>query len=246
MWHAGRILGFSSILTMMLALASPDVFAQKKKDKKAADTTQYPQATEADYSKLQKYLSGKLVNYDGKSLIVRADIPHLETNPNYRPPNPANANAQANQQLQMWRAYNDLMVQQQRALTATTAKQMTQIQNRIAQDMMKIQVSYNTQMMQAIAAGAKAYGDPNNQPFITVNNTKDYDLEIQDKAPIRKMFLALEYDDEGKIKKYSDEEKLALRGDDKTKPGYAAKADEVQVGQEVKALLHAAEEEGQG
>ena len=91
------------------------------------------------------------------------------------------------------------------------------------------------------AAGAKnpAGTDPNNSPFISVTNTKDYDLEVQEKVVYRKLVLPFEYDDLGKAKTYTEKEKAELRGDDKTKPGYIAKADDIGPGAEVKLSLTA-------
>jgi len=44
------------------------------------------------------------------------------------------------------------------------------------------------------------------------------------------MFLPFEYDDEGKQKTYTEKEKKELRGDDKTKPGYQSKMEEIAQG----------------
>jgi hypothetical protein len=235
MWNVGRIVGFASMLALFFAMASEDVFAQKKK--KDADKDKYPAATEADYGSMQKNVIGKLTAVDGggKSLSIRIEYSHLEANPKYKPPTGNPKSLQGNQQFQLWKAYNDLQVQMQKV--PRNPKEAMQIQQRIAQDMARIQQQAAAQMYVAGAAAAKANGDPNNQPFVTVTNTKDFDLDIEEKAVFRKMFLSLDYDDMGSPKKYTDEEKIALRGDDKTKPGYSAKIDEATPGTEVKLYL---------
>ncbi len=137
----------------------------------------------------------------------------------------------------MWKTYNDLQAQYQKAAYGNP-KQAAQIQQRIANDMAKLQTQY-MQLMNAMAkAGSTpANTDPNNQPFITVTNTKDFDLEVMEKVVYRKLFLPFEYDDTGKVKTYTKEEKDALRGDDKTKPGYTAKFEEFRAGQDIKLYL---------
>ena len=228
MWNAGRVLGFASLVALLLALVPADVAAQKKKKDKDTPSP-YPQATDADYANMQKTVIGKIVTIDGgKSVSFRAEFSHLEANPKYKPPT---NNQKNNPQYQLWAAYNDLQVQMQRI--PRNAKDAAQIQQRINQDIVKIQTQATAQMMQA----SKVNNDPNNQPFITVTNTKDFDLEIEDKAVFRKMFLPVEYDDEGKIKKYTAEDKLALKGDDKSKPGYKASTDEAQPMQEAKLYM---------
>jgi hypothetical protein len=236
MWHIGRVVGFGGLLAALALYGSTDVLAQKKKDKDK-DTTTYPAATDADYKSIQKQkeLSGKLVAIDTMNLTIRVDFPHQEPNPKYKPPKDNNPKSPANQMNQLLKTYNDLQVQYQKAAFGNP-KQAAQAQQRIANDMAKLQ----TQYMQLSAQMAKAGGantDPNNQPFITVTNTKDFDLELMEKCVFRRMVLPFEYDDTGNVKTYTKEEKDALRGDDKTKPGYASKFEEMAAGQEIKLYL---------
>jgi hypothetical protein len=238
----GSVLGFGTLLALLVAFAPSDVAANKKKDaKKDKDADKYPAAVDADYKAIQKQkeLYGKLVSIDGSNVSLRVEYSHYEPNPKYKPPNNANkGNAIANQQNQAMRTYNDIMRQQQQAATATNPRQYQQAMQRIAQDMNRLQqemARMNQQMVSTIAAGQKV--DPNNLPFVTVTNTKDFDLALQEKVVLRKLILPFEYDDTGKPKTYTDKEKADLRGDDKTKPGYTAKLDEFQAGQEVKLHL---------
>jgi hypothetical protein len=234
MSHFGRVLGFGGLLAMLMALATSDVVAQKKKDAKAKDDA--PVATDADYKSIQKQkeLYGTLVNIDAMALTLRVEYSHMESNPKYRPPKD-NKNPAANQQFQMWKTYNDLQIQMQKAALARTPKEAQQAQQRIAQDMARLQQQY-MQMYAKGGAGAVKV-DPNNSPFISVTNTKDFDLGIQEKVVYRRLVLPFEYDDTGNVKTYSDKEKAELRGDDKTKPGFIAKADEFVAGTEVKLYL---------
>ena len=242
MRQMGRVLGFGGVLAILVAFAPSDVVAQKKKDGKDKDKDKYPAATDADYKAIQKQktLAGKVVSIDNINVTLRVEYPHYEANPKYKPPrvtNPkaANYNAAANQQYQMWKTYNDITRQQQQAALAKNPRDYQHAMQRISQDMARLQQQVMQQMYQA-GANPPTF-DPNNPPFIVVTNTKDFDLEVQDNVVYRKLFLPVEYDDTGNIKKYTEKEKTELRGDDKTKPGYTAKLDEFQAGQEVKLYL---------
>ncbi len=76
-----------------------------------------------------------------------------------------------------------------------------------------------------------------NQPYKVAASQKDFTLNLQENVTVRKLFLGVEYDDTGNVKTYSKEKIAALRGNDPAKPGYAAKVDELQPGQEVLLLL---------
>lgn len=236
MSHFGRVLGFGAMLAVLVALAPSDVSAQKKKDAKTKEDA--PAATDADYKSIQKQkeIRGTVINIDATSLTLRVEYSHMEANPKYKPPKD-NKNPAANQQYQMWKTYTDLQVQMQKAALARTTKEAQQAQQRIAQDMGRLQQQY--MQMNAKGGAAVMKVDPNNSPFISVTNTKDFDLEVQEKVVYRRLVLPFEYDDTGNVKTYSDKEKADLRGDDKTKPGYTAKADEFAAGTEVKLSLTA-------
>jgi hypothetical protein len=227
MWHISRALGFGALLAGLALLGSVDALAQKKKNKDK-DAKDYPAATDADYKSIQKQkeLPGKLVAINTGTVTIRVDYSHQEPNPKYKPPKDNN---QINQIL---KTYADLQMQYQKAAYGNP-KQVMQAQQRIANDMAKLQTQYSHLVGQV----AKTSNDPNNQPFITITNTKDFDLEIMENCVYRKLNLAFEYDDTGNVKTYTKEEKDALRGDDKTKPGYAAKSDELAAGQEIKLYL---------
>ena len=223
MWHLSRVVGFGGLVAALAILGSTDALAQKKKNKD--NTTDYPAATDADYKSIQKQkeLSGKVVAVNTGTLTIRVDYPHYEPNPKYKPPK--NANNAATQMNKINQTYVDLQNQYNKAASSNNPKQVAQAQQRIASDMAKLQQQYNQLSMQLAKAGANT--DPNNQPFIVVTNTKDFDLEIQDNVVYRRQNLPFEYDDTGSVKTYTKEEKDALRGDDKSKPGYSAKAEDL-------------------
>ena len=193
MRHIGRVLAFGVLLAAFAALAPADVVAQKKKD--AKDKNDYPAATDDNYKAIQKQkeIFGKLVSIDTTTLTLRAEYYHYEPNPKYRPPKNSN-NPAVNQ---VNKAYNDLQNQMQRAANAKP-KEAAAAQQRVAQSMARLQQAYMQAYNKAGAAAMKV--DPNNMPYITVTNTIDYDLEIQEKVVTRKLVLALEYDDTGNVK----------------------------------------------
>ncbi|HZZ78281.1 MAG TPA: hypothetical protein VFE62_07170 [Gemmataceae bacterium] len=236
MWHTGRLLGFSGLLAAFALFGATEAQAQKKKASKDAS---YPRATDADYKAIQKQkeLSGKLVAVDTGVVTLRVEYQQYAANPKYKPPKNTNNNSLINQQNQLMRTYNNLMMDMQRSATARTPQQAQQAQRRIAQDLSRWQQQYNQFMVKNYQALVKLNSNPANQPFITVTATKDFDLDIEDKATYRKLNLPFEYDDAGNVKTYTDKEKAELRGTDKTKPGYTAKFEELHAGQEVKLYL---------
>ena len=158
MRQMGRVLGFGGLLAILVAFAPSDVVAQKKKDGKDKDKDKYPAATDADYKAIQKQktLAGKVVSIDNINVTLRVEYPHYEANPKYKPPrvtNPkaANYNAAANQQYQMWKTYNDITRQQQRAALAKNPRDYQHAMQRISQDMARLQQQV---MQQLYLAGA--------------------------------------------------------------------------------------------
>jgi hypothetical protein len=244
MWKVARLVAFGSVVCALVALASEDAAAQKKKNAKN-NAPQYPEATDADYAALQsnsqKNLTGSIVSFDQKAISLRVEYTTLQVNPNYKPPvlnrNARGYNSQAAQQHNLYRRYQDLQNQMMRSATARTPQQEMQAQMRIMQDMMQIQNQLMQMQIRTATNAARANSNPNNQPFKQVKSTKDFTFDVEDKVVYRKMFLPYEFDDEGNPKKYTTAEKLALQGDDRTKPGYIAKAEDVQVGDEARLSL---------
>lgn len=245
MTHMVRVLGFGGLLAAFVAITSTDAFAEKKKNvAKEKDKNTYLIATDGDYKALrtQRELTGKLVTLDNASVIVRVEYPHWEANPKYKGPTVTNPkspgyNQGANQQAQMWRTYNEIQREQQRAAMAKSPREYQQAMQRIAQDMYRLQQDIMRMNQQAAKGTIKI--DQKNQPFVVVTSSKDFELELTEKVVFRKLILPFEYDDTGNPKTYTEKEKAALRGEDKTKPGYMAKVEEFTPGMEVKLTLAA-------
>jgi hypothetical protein len=216
-----KFLGCSTLLLALLALQPSDVLGQKK-DKKAKDQTD--RATPQDYAHLQnvKELKGTVDTIDANSKIVgiRLDIPEYVENPGYKANPNNNINTQYQRDLQ--RLYRD----QQMAMQTRNPIQRQQRMHQIAQDMQRIQnLAYK--------------GQGNNGPYKMVTHSKTFELELEENVATRKMFLGTEYDDQGNIKTYTKAELDKLRGTDSSKPGYKAKLEDVQPGQEVTLYLKA-------
>lgn len=248
MGHLGRVVSFGALLALAMAWDASDAVAQKKKaePKKNQNTTDL--ATPADYKLIQKNkeLVGSIVSVNGSTVTLKVDFPHLENNPKYKAPKVTNPNAkgydaQANQQYQMWRTYQDMMLQQQRAMNAKTPQERQRALQRYYQDMARFQQQqqqqYKKMMTQVNKTNKTATGGAND-PFIVVHAYKEFEFEIESKAVVKKLFLPVEFDDTGNLKKYTDKEKADLRGDDKsTPPRYMAKIDEATPGTEAKLYL---------
>ena len=63
--------------------------------------------------------------------------------------------------------------------------------------------------------------------------SKKFSLEPLESLVVRRASLPVEYDDNGKMKKYSQSEIKRLKGSDRSKPGYSAKPEDLQAGQYV-------------
>ena len=243
MRYLGRVLAFGALAAALALGGTTEVLAQKKKvntNSNSNTKTTYPLATDADYAAIQKQkeLFGKLVTVDTGALTLRVSYQQYASNPKYKAPKNSNS-AMTNQQNQLMRTYNNLMQEMQRAATSRTPQQAMQHQQRMQQDMIRWQQQYQQFVTKYYQTLMKMYSNPNNMPFVVVTNTKDFDLAIEDKAVYRKLNLPFEYDDTGNVKTYTDKEKADLRGSDKSKPGYTAKYEDLQAGQDVELFLTA-------
>jgi hypothetical protein len=75
------------------------------------------------------------------------------------------------------------------------------------------------------------------QDIKTVTEHKTVDFQIARDAKLRIMVLPARFDDEGKIKTYTDEEKKALKGDNPSLPGYEAKLSDLKANDVVRIRL---------
>ncbi len=230
MW---RLLGFGCVAASLVLFASSDASAQKK-DKKTDAKKNGEMASAQDYIGIQsvKEMVGKILSVDAgsKSLTLQVDFPHMEPNPSYKP----NTGGGGNNNYQM---LNNLYRDQQQLANAKTPQQRAQLQNRIMMDYQKIQM----QQMQQMAKAAKDAANPTaqNGPYKIVHSFKNFELDVKDKVVVRKLILGTEYDDMGNLKTYTKAQLAEMRGSDTTKPGYAAKYEDLVAGQEVKVFLTA-------
>lgn len=252
-----RTLGFASLTLAVLLGMTPTGLQAQKKDKGDDGTAE--KATAQEYAALRGYkqISGTIFYVDpgSKTLTLRIDIPHMEPNPNYKPQN-ANGNNLRPNNYNMNRGNNggnnnpqqkmhQLMQKYQQAMHSNNpqqkAQQMAQIQMQMQQMQMQSAMQANMQAQRAQMAMmqqmAKANANGGNQPFMVKVAHKDFDLEMVESIVVRKMFLNSEYDDQGNLKTYTKSQIAELKGKDASKPGYAAKFDDVQPGQEVVVYL---------
>jgi hypothetical protein len=212
-------------VTACLALSPLFAAGQSRKSKKEhKETAEQPTSTE--YSQLKKLaqLGGTIadLNTGKKTLTLRVPVPILEENPNYRPPQLGGNQAALN----LLRQMNGFALRYQRAMNNPNPVTQTQQVLQIARDMQRAQA-------QATQQAIRALSDPNSQPLRIVAKPKDFELTFDDEIVVRKMFVGTEYDDVGFLKEYTKEQLTEMRGKDRTKPGLAAKLEDVQIGQEV-------------
>lgn len=81
------------------------------------------------------------------------------------------------------------------------------------------------------AKKGKGYPAKPNVKIVTIS--KDFELEVEDKAPVRKMFVAVEYDDKGFVR--NNEEQAALL---RTKGYIPAKYEDIKSGMVAKFYLN--------
>ncbi len=248
MGHLTRVLGFALLLLAIAAWEAPEAIAQKKKAEAKKNKDSAELATPADYKLIQKNkeIAGSIVSISESIVTIKVDFPHMENNPKYKAPkvtNPAakGYNAQANQQYQLWKTSQDLMRQQQLAMNAKTPQERQRAMQRYYQDLARFQQQQQKQyaaQMQQVNKTNKTAGGGANDPFIVVHAYKEFEFEIETKAPVKKLYLPVEFDDTGNLKKYTDKEKADLRGEDKSNPArYIAKIDEATRGTEAKLFL---------
>jgi len=205
-----RKLPIAMMLLLATVLWSPPFAAGQRKPREDV-------ANAADYKFLEnvKELEGELTNLEPstKNMTLKVGYAYLEPNPKYRPNTKANARFVQN--------VNNLINQQQRALA---------IKNPVQRIQRLQQLSVKMQLLQLQAP----VGPP---PFRPAVANKDVDADATEEVVVRRLNLPLEYDDKGNVKEYTDKEKKELRGNDKKVPGYAAKWEDVQLGQKVKLYL---------
>src|SRR5579862_1359047 len=180
-------------LLAALAFLMPLTAADNKKDNKKDDPTLNPLDSDklpaADYT-------GKLLTMpatDG-TFTMQIDFKH------YEPKNPTQLSTkEAKLQAEIQTAQQKILTTQAHLAAATKAKEITKYQNQLAQE---------TAHYQQLVAQSQI--KPSDLKEVT--DTKVYEMKLQDKADIRYMNLPNVFDDEGKVKKYTDAELKELKG----------------------------------
>jgi hypothetical protein len=224
-----------------LALLMPTWVEAQKKDKKP-DDEEVSKATPQDYGQLNqmKEIVGKLTFAEGnvKSLVLRVQYPTYEPNPNFKKANTGGGGGNNNQG-NLAQSYQKLMYDQQKAMNIPNPLQRQQALDKIARDRQQLMMKMYQQPGNTAGfnPGGKNAGNQANMPYLVVNNSKDFELEVQDSVVTRRVYLPTDYDDKGNLKQYSKAELAELKGKDSSKPGFAAKYDDLAVGQQVKLFL---------
>jgi len=251
-------MSWKSLLVLGVLILPTTALAQNQNKQNAK--TQPTPATPGDYKQLAgvKQIAGTLVSAsaDSRALTLRVTIPQIQPNPNYRPPRVTNTgnrygyhhnysrgssyNPQQHM-AQMMSRYQQIMRQPNPVVREQEMMQLAmQMQQMEAQAMMQFQMqAARLEMQQMQQMGrmmqqlARMNGNGSNGPYKVTNLQKDFDLELADGAVVRKLFTGTEYDDLGNLKQFTKAELAEMKGKDLSLPGYTAKAEDLQPGQEV-------------
>jgi hypothetical protein len=209
----------TSLGTALLAglfLILPASAQDRKKDKKAPPTVDSDKLAAGEYTGKLKTTPGS----DGE-FTVEVEVPHLELkNPNQIP-------RSNNNQL------NNIYREQQRIVQLQGQLAASRTPQEYARNLQSLQNAL-LQLERSIAqAGLKA----GQNPYKTVYTKTEVTFHSDDKLKVRNANLPEQFDDKGNPKKYTAEEKAALKGKDKSLPGYEAKVEDLTIGQMVKVTL---------
>ncbi len=235
-----RLVGLVLLLAA-LVLFAPSGFAQKnKKNKAAAEPVDSAKLASGEYVGLLKSVPGSDRNFSLEVQTVRYvptgknlnRLPRL--NGNTGPIRTYNnsvsrisrlQNQLASAQTQLARAKNPK--QQQSALVKVN-NLAAQIQNEVV----RLQLAAVAVQNQLAARGLAALPG-----FKTQVSKQTIDFQAREDVKVRTMVLPEQFDDKGNVKKYTKEEKEALRGKDKSLPGYESALDKLEAGQKLRVVL---------
>lgn len=231
MW---KYVGF--LVAAATLLLSEDAVAQKKAAGKLASPQEYQMLNN------QAQLQGEIVSVGQTTVTVRTTLTSMQPNPNFKPVNNQNQNQnlqnQARAAQQQQQAAAQMAMAQAKLQAAQTPQQRQQAQQQLNQAQARLrQVQFQRPPQQQRIQ----LPNPNNGPFKQVQESKDFELPLADTVTVRKSYLGTEYDNTtGKLKQYTPEEIRKLKGSDASKPGYSAKLDDIQAGQQATIYLTAA------
>jgi hypothetical protein len=240
------------VILTLIALSAHSVYAQNRNGKKVQ------QATPQEYKQLQTLSEavGRLAYVDsngGGSLTL--DIPYMYSTggnggagprvPNIGVP-PGFFRASNTNYQQHWM---NLVRKHQKALMVRNPVQREQQLIRVYMEMQQLQARMQLQAlhreMQLESYLVRQQAAVFNQVARNVQSAaknvktgfKEFDLQAADEMVVRRLQPPFEFDDKGKVKKYTSAELAALKGKDRSLPGYAARSEDLQPGQIVKVYL---------
>jgi hypothetical protein len=225
-------IGASLLLASFFLL--PAVTEAQGKRKKAPKDTEAP----LDSAKLAPgEFTGKLKTVPGtdRLFVVAAEFKSLKQTSKGRPgrivtPRGASANVQ-----QIIRLQNQIQQAQMQAARARTPQQYMQQLQRAQQ----LQVQLNQALLRLQLSGGAGPRLVGAVPpgYTIVTNTRDIEFQASEKVKVRTMVLEDEFDEKGNVKKRTKSELAALKGKDKSLPGYESSLEKLTPGQKVRVTL---------
>lgn len=190
--------------------------------------------------------AGTLVNppNSDRMFTLKITYPEVHLKPGAKMPNLRNTHAQ-----NIHRQYQQMMhLQQQMARSAyhhhavhnmmqmqQTYMQMQMNQQRAAQMMARIQQQEAQQELRLLQQEIKAI----QSMYQVVQATRNVDFQAGKDVKVRIKDLPEQFDEKGSLKKYSPAELAALKGKDKSLPGYESSVEALKEGQVVVVVLRA-------
>jgi FtsZ-interacting cell division protein ZipA len=207
---ARLLIGFLALSLFLL----PGLTAQEKKKKDtAADKADAEKPAKTAKKKEEKFEHGPVLKT--KIVSMRPKSSHDFTIELSVPdPKQQAQMAQQQAQLQLWQ------MQQMQQLAMTTNPQQ------YAQRMQSYKVQLAQRQQQMARQQAQGFG----------YTKKPYDVRAVENCKVRIMYPPVQYDDNGKLKKWTKKELAALKGNSKL-PGYESSFESLKVGQDVEVYL---------
>jgi hypothetical protein len=137
------------------------------------------------------------------------------------------------------RLQNQIASAQNQMATAKTLKAAQTARNKI--NNLAAQLQGEVVKLQLAAVGVQAQlqamGNAALPGFKPMVNKQLVEFQDREDVKVRTMILPEQFDDKGNVKKYTKEEKEALKGKDKTLPGYESALEQLEVGQKLRVVL---------
>jgi hypothetical protein len=218
-----KLVGCAAVCMSLTVLGLGAVAGQDKGDTKSKDKDKVAkqETTADDYQNLAtlKDVTGKIASVDvtAGTMTLTIEWSYMEPNKNF---NAAGANQKlTQQQQQVQNDYDQIMraknpVQRQQAMSRLQTH-LQQLQNSAA----------NMQNM-----------------FKVAKSSKDFDLEVMDPVKVARAKLPVQYDSEGEVVKYTDEQLKKMKSAD-ISSAYTAAPEDLKVGQQVKLYLNPPKED---